>query len=55
MELKEEDKPKTAFQVGTLVFFEANRMPFRLCNAPATFQGLMERCMGDLYLRDCFI
>ena len=55
MELKEEDKPKTAFQVGPLGFYECNRMPFGLCNAPATFQRLMERCMGELNLRDCLI
>lgn len=55
VELKEEDKPKTAFQVGTLGFFEFNRMPFGLCNAPATFQRLMERCMGHMNLRDCLI
>ena len=55
VEVAEEDKHKTAFQVGTLGFFEFNRMPFGLCNAPATFQRLMERCMGDMNLRDCLI
>ena len=55
VEIQEEDKQKTAFQVGTMGFYEFNRMPFGLCNAPATFQRLMERCMGELNLKDCLI
>ena len=30
-------------------------MPFRLCNAPATFQWLMQNCMGELNLIYCLI
>ena len=55
VEIREDDKSKTAFHVGALGFYEFNRMPFGLCNAPATFQRLMERCMGDLNLYDCLI
>jgi hypothetical protein len=55
VELEEEDKQKTAFRVGLLGFYECNRMPFGLTNAPATFQRLMESCMGDLYLTYCLL
>ncbi len=53
--VKEADKPKTAFTVGPLGFWEFNRMPFGLTNAPATFQRLMESCMGDLHLTQCLL
>ena len=53
--LAEEDKCKTAFTVGPLGFWECERMPFGLTNAPATFQRLMENCMGDLHLTYCLL
>ena len=55
VEIEEEDKYKTAFSVGNLGFYECNRMAFGLTNAPATFQRLMERTMGELNLRECLI
>ena len=45
----------TAFTVGNLGFFKCDRMPFRLCNAPATFQWLMQNCMGELNFTYCLI
>ena len=30
-------------------------MPFEFCNAPATFQKVIERSMGDMNLIDCLI
>ena len=48
-------KQYTAFTVGNLGFFECNRMPFGLCNALATFQWLMQNCMGELNFIYCLI
>ena len=45
----------TAFTVGNLGFFKCDRMPFRLCNAPATFQLCIQNCMGELNLVYCLI
>ena len=53
--MDEESKPLTAFTVGPLGFCECKRMPFGLTNAPATFQRLMENCLGDLNLHWCII
>ena len=55
VELTEESKAMTTFTVGPLGFYECIRMPFRLTNAPATFQHLMESCLGDMHLNWCII
>ncbi|XP_016300864.1 uncharacterized protein LOC107657336 [Sinocyclocheilus anshuiensis] len=59
--VSEQGKPKTAF-CTPFGLFEWNRMPFGLCNAPGTFQRLMERLFGDqrcqsliLYLDDVVV
>ncbi len=55
VEMDKESKKYTVFTVGPLGFYECDRMPFGLCNAPATFQWLMEMCLDDLNLRWCLI
>ena len=47
VEVSEQDRVKTAFLThrGLYVY---NVMPFKLCNAPATFQRLMEKILGQL-------
>lgn len=47
IKMEDADKQKTAF-VCPLGFWEFNRMPQGITNAPSMFQRLMERCMGDL-------
>lgn len=61
VKMAERDKSKTAF-CTPFGLFEFNRMPFGLCNAPSTFQRLMERMFGDcryqsvlLYLDDVIV
>ena len=55
VEMEENCKALTAFTVRPLGFYECERMPFRLTNAPAMFQCLMQSCLGDLHLQYCII
>ena len=53
--MTEASKPLTAFTVGPLGFYKCVWMPFGLTNAPATFQHLMESCLGEIHLKWCII
>ena len=55
VEMTEASKPLTAFTVGPLGFYKCVWMPFGLTNAPATFQCLMETCLGEIHLKWCII
>ena len=53
--MEEDSKALTAFTVGPLGFYECECMPFGLTNAPATFQWLMQGCLGNLHVHYCTI
>ena len=55
IKMEEASKQYTAFTVGNLGFFKCDHMPFGLCNALATFQRLMQNCLGELNLIYCLI
>ena len=48
IKMEEALKQYTAFTVGNLGFFKCNCMPIWLCNVLATFQWLMQNCLGML-------
>lgn len=61
VEVDPRDQEKTAFTTP-VGLFQFERMPFGLCNAPATFQRLMQRCLGGqvndfllIYLDDVIV
>ena len=53
--MDEESKQYTAFTLGSMGLYECESMPFGLCNAPPTFQRLMQNCLGKLNLTYCLI
>ncbi|KAL0150798.1 hypothetical protein M9458_053880, partial [Cirrhinus mrigala] len=54
VEVEEEDKHKTAF-VTPMGFWEFNRMPQGVTNAPSTFQRVMEKCVGSMNLKEVLV
>ena len=48
--MEEASKSLTALTAGPLGFYECEHMPFALTNAPATFQWLMQSCLGKFHL-----
>ena len=55
VEMAEECKAYTAFTCGLLQFYECDTMPFGATNAPATFQRLMQDCLGNLNMNWCIV
>ena len=50
VQMDEESRQYTTFTVGSMGMYEFLCMPYGLCNAPATFQLLMQNCLGELNL-----
>ena len=50
VKVSEESRQYTAFTVGSMGVYEFLCMPYGFCNAPATFQHLMQNCLGELNL-----
>lgn len=54
LEIDPDDRPKTAF-ITRQGLFEFNVLSFGLCNAPSTFQRLMDVVLADLQWTTCLV
>ena len=54
VEVSPEDREKTAFTTPSGLF-EFKVMPFGLCNAPATFQRLMDMVLAGMQWKNCLV
>ena len=54
VEMEPEDRPKTAF-ITKRGLYQFKEMPFGLCNAPATFERLMETVLSGLQWEMCLV
>ena len=52
--MQETDKEKTAFS-SHVGLYQFELMPFGLCNAPATFEAMMETMLSDLLWKRCLV
>ena len=50
VKVSEDSCQYTAFTVGSMGVYEFLQMQYSLCNTPATFQCLMQNCLGELNL-----
>ena len=50
VKMAKDSQQYTTFMVGSMGVYELLRMPYGFCNAPATFQRLMQNCLGGLNL-----
>jgi len=54
VKIRSEDKEKTAFSVGNGLW-QFKVMPFGLCNAPATFERVMEQVLQEYNSKICLV
>ena len=54
VKIRPEDREKTAFSIGNGLW-EFTVMPFGLCNAPATFERLMEKILQEILAKICLV